>query len=118
MLQSTSACLFTQTNNIMKRIVFVLALVLLTCGVNAQTLKAGTDGYVTVNGQNYPRGYLLSVYNYEGADSTLAILFATNRTILIKPTNNASYKYVDSANAPARNMLVLRNWMNANFENK
>lgn len=102
----------------MKRIVFALALVLLSSVAMSQSIQIGSDKYVTINGQNYPRGYLLSVYNYEGADSTLAILFANNRTFLIKPTNNALYKYVDSANAPARSMLILRTWMNTNFENK
>ncbi len=102
----------------MKRLIFALTLVLLSSVAMGQSIQVGTDKYVTINGQNYPRGYLLSVYNYEGPDSTLAILFANTRTILIKPTNNALYKYVDSSNAPARNMLGLRAWMNANFENK
>lgn len=104
----------------MKRIVFALTLVLLSSVAMSQTvsLQTGTDKYVTINGQNYPRGYLLSVYNFYGPDSTLSILFANTRTILVKPTNNADYKYIDSSNAPAVNMLVLRAWMNANFENK
>ncbi len=104
----------------MKRIVFALTLVLLSSVAMSQTVnvKIGTDKYVTINGQNYPRGYLLSVYNYAGTDSTLAILFANTRTPLIKATNNISYLYGDSTDAPARSMLILRTWMNTNFENK
>lgn len=82
------------------------------------TIKAGTDGYVTINGQNYPRGYLLTEYTYRTSDSLMAILFANNRTYLISPRDNIRYLYADSSNAPAYSMSVLRTWMNTNFENK
>jgi hypothetical protein len=96
----------------------LFALLASTAPAQSVAIKAGTDGYVTINGQNYPRGYLLSQYNYEGTDSTLALLYANTRTIFIRATNNAAYKYIDSSNAPANSMLILRTWMNTNFENK
>ncbi len=82
------------------------------------TLKAGTDGYVTINGQNYPRGYLLTEYTYRTTDSLMSILYANNRTYLISPRDNVRYLYADTANTPAHSMSVLRTWMNTNFENK
>jgi len=103
------------------KVLFTLCLVaLLAVSLQAQTvnIKIGSDKYVTINGQNYPRGYLLSQYNYAGTDSTLALLYANTRTPFIKATNNASYQYGDSSNAPANSMLILRTWMNTNFENK
>jgi hypothetical protein len=104
----------------MKALLLLCLFAMLAVSATAQTVnvRIGSDKYVTINGQNYPRGYLLSQYNYAGADSTLALLYANTRTLFIKPTNNASYRYGDSTDAPANSMLVLRAWMNANFENK
>lgn len=86
----------------------------------AQTvsLKVGSDKYVTVNGQNYPRGYLLTQYTYRTPDSLLAIIYANTRTQLVAPTARSAYRFVDSANAAPVSMPQLRSWMDANFENK
>ena len=104
----------------MRKLMILLA-VCFAVSAHAQstvTIKAGTDGYVTINGQNYPRGYLLTEYTYRTSDSLMAILYANNRTYLISPRDNIRYLYADTSNAPAVNMSVLRTWMNTNFENK
>lgn len=81
-------------------------------------IKVGNDKYVTVNGQNYPRGYLLTQYTYKASDSLLAILYANDRTYLVSPRVNRRYQYGDTANKQAFNMNTLRTWMNTNLENK
>ncbi|MBX2906160.1 MAG: hypothetical protein KF744_08990 [Taibaiella sp.] len=105
----------------MKRLIFLLMMVLICGGAMAQTdsvtLAYGSSGYVTVNGQNYKRGDLMShyVYNTTG-DSTLAILYTYGRLPLISPRKNSLYIYADSSRKSARSMVVLRTWMNTNFE--
>lgn len=109
----------------MKKLFSLVALIAaLSTATVAQTMpdtviiKAGTDKYVTVNGQNYPRGYLLTQYTYRTNDSLLAILYANTRSYLVSPRVNRRYQYGDTANKQAFNMNTLRNWMNANLENK
>lgn len=82
------------------------------------TVKIGTDGYVTIDGQNYKRGDLRSYYTYRTNDSGLAIIYSSDRTTLIKYTVDTNYLYADSSNAKARNMNTLRAWFNTNFEYK
>lgn len=100
---------------------YFITILLVVLGLNAGAqiiVKAGTDGYVTINGQNYPRGYLLTQYTYKATDSLLALLYANTRTYLVPPTDNIEYRYGDTADKRAFNMLTLRAWMNANLENK
>ncbi len=109
----------------MKQLFSPLIALLLLCGTapaqslpDTIVLKAGTDGYVTVNGQNFPRGYLMTVYKYRTSDSLLGLMYANDRTYFIKPQVNRRYQFGDTANKPAFNMLTLRSWMNTYLENK
>ncbi len=80
------------------------------------TIKAGTNGYVTINGQEYMRGSLGTSYTYVTGDSTLSIYYLPSRTTFIYPTIDTLYQYGDSSNAKAVNMITLRNWFKTNFE--
>jgi len=101
----------------MKRILFLL-LVLSCYSAIAQTvLKKGTLGYVTINGQNYHRGYLGSQYNYATTDSTLCILYLQPyASRFIQPGLRTTYLDGDHSNAAFPSMDSLRKWMNENFE--
>lgn len=94
----------------------------LYCGAQALpanttiTLKAGTSGYITINGQNYTRGQLGSIYSTR--DSSLAIIYTIDRTLFVRSTRDTFFVYADSSNAKARNFNVLKTWMNTNFEYK
>lgn len=103
-------------------ILVLLLLVTMSYGQNFNvtdtiSLAYGSNGYVTINGQNYKRGDLLSKYYYPTTgDSTLAILYGYSMTTLIKARKNSLYIYADSSRRSARSMTVLRTWMNTNFE--
>ena len=116
----------------MKRI-FTLFLIIATLqSVNAQTpnlgtsvhtINIGTAGYVTIDGQNYKRGYLATQYadsfKYNGNwvhDSTLGLYYLNTGSYFIKPTIDTLWQYGDSAGKKAYNMQTLRNWFNTNFE--
>lgn len=68
------------------------------------TLNFGSQGYVTINGQNFKRGDLQSKYYYNLHDSELTIIFANTRTALIPLTIDSAYVYGDSSNKKAYNM--------------
>ena len=101
-----------------KLLLFVCLIMAFASPAQTVTVAIGTDGYVTINGQNYKRGDLRSVYTYRTTDSFLAIIYSSDRQPLIKATKNTSYLYADSTNKVARNMLTLRTWFNTNFEYK
>jgi hypothetical protein len=102
----------------MKKILFTLLLLPVLVKAQTVTVKIGSDKYVTINGQNYPRGYLLSQYTYKTPDSLIAIIYANTRTQLIPPTARGKYRFGDSSDAVPVSTPQLRTWMNANFENK
>lgn len=102
----------------MKKMLFFVLLtqMSLACMGQTHTVARGSDGYITIDGQNYKRGDLLSQYAYRASDSSMGILFANTRVQLVKPTVDTNWIYVDSSSKKARNMTVLRTWMNTNFE--
>lgn len=100
----------------MKHLFIILILIAFQSEAQTHTIKRGSDGYVTIDGQNYQRGYLLTQYYYYSTDSVMGILYANTRTPLIMPTVDSNYLYADSANKRAYNMTVLKTWMNTNFE--
>ena len=123
MHRSTWYTRFTQLKLFqMKKIMLLVAVMAIAAASKAASdtviVKAGTDKYVTINGQNFPRGYLMTQYTYRSSDSLLGIMYANTRTYLIAPIVNRKFQYGDTANKQAFNMLTLRSWMNANFENK
>lgn len=79
-------------------------------------VQKGTATYIIINGSNYKRTSIGTLYNYTGFDSAVSIYNVfTNRTI-IPPTTDSNFIYFDSSNKRAHNMLGLRTWLNTNLE--
>lgn len=102
----------------MRKLLFIAAILFSVSAFSqtTHTVAFGSNGYVTIDGQNYKRGDLVSHYTYNAHDSTLAILYSYNMLPLIKSTIDSNYLYADTANKKAYSMPVLRTWFNANFE--
>lgn len=75
-------------------------------------LKIGTSGYVTIDGNNYPRGQVYSYYGY-GRDTSLQI---TGVGLSIGGYTKQYFLDGDNSDAPFTSMTALKAWMDANFE--
>lgn len=80
------------------------------------TLNVGTGGYVTINGQDYPRnGYFGFSYTYNTSDSLVTIFYTSgDRSIFLKPTRDTFFIWGDTSNHTVRNMNSLRAWFRTN----
>ena len=96
----------------MKRIIL---LALITASFVSQAtvkLKIGTSGYVTIDGNNYPRGQVYTYYSY-GSDTTLQI---TANNLNTGAHTKSYYLDGDNSNTPFASMAALKAWNNTNLE--
>src|SRR5882724_2738982 len=102
----------------MKGILFVVLFCLSFVSHAQKTiLKIGTNGWVTVNGQNYKRGYLGSNYTTLHGDSLLAIQYQYGYPVtLIWAAVDTMYLNGDNSNLPFTSMSALITWMDTHFE--
>jgi hypothetical protein len=103
----------------MKRIITALILSLCVFAARASiTLKIGNDANVTINGQSYPRGYIITTWSQ--TDSTLRLLYADTRTAVAGTGSNATkfYNYLDgdNGNTPFASYDDLVSWVVANMQ--
>ena len=108
----------------MKNILLIIAL--LVCSTaQAQIkpsypiiLKAGSNGYVTIAGQDFNRDAIGFFYNYTDSfatnsgtyDSTISIYWLRDGLSLYSNVLDTMFVYGDSTNKQVRNMGVLRTW--------
>ena len=97
----------------MKKIILLLvAIISVALTSNGQIyLQKGSANSVIVNNQTYPRGYLLSVYNW--TDSTLKIVNAANYTKLTQPFG---YNQIYNNGKAFASMADVKSWMDSFFE--
>lgn len=80
-------------------------------------LSMGSNGYVTIDGQNKERGYFQSVYTISGSDTLLGMDFAGPLPQpFIYPKKANAYLDGDNSNNYFASEAALKTWMNANFE--
>lgn len=80
-------------------------------------LNIGTSGYVTIDGQNYARGSLLSKYSVSGPDTLLGVLYsAPAQSPFVVSKVAGAYLDSDNDTASFTSMAELRHWMNSHFE--
>lgn len=104
----------------MKKFLFAVLVLISSLASSAQTtiLKIGTDGYVTIDGANYTRGYLGSAYSVIGGDSVMEITVNSDRPpqLFIYWKKASKWLNGDNGNTPFSSMAALHAWMNAHFE--
>lgn len=82
-------------------------------------LNVGSNGYVTIDGQNYSRSSLQSIIGFSGADTLLGINYAAPMPRpLIYPRKATTYLDGDNSNNYFVNYASLRIWTNANLESE
>lgn len=77
-------------------------------------LKIGTSGYVTIDGQNYNRGQVHTVYQISKGDTVLQL--RSDQVGLINRATKSHYLDGDNSNTPFTSMAALQNWNDSNLE--
>jgi hypothetical protein len=102
----------------MKTIVIFLSLVLAFSNSFAQTvLKKGSNGYVTIDGNDYARGYITYRWYKSGTDTLIELARQYNTSQPFRPGKVCtSYKDGDNGSASFTSFAALQSWLRANLE--